>query len=101
MSEFPIITAITLLPFIGGVLVAGLGTGQKRLARSIALGFCFTSLALALVLWKNFSSSSGGLQFKEQVDWIPSLGVQYFVGVDGLGLLMVFLTAIVTPMAML
>ena len=41
------------------------------------------------------------LQFAERHDWIPSLGVQYFVGVDGLGLLMVLLSAILVPMAML
>src|SRR5208283_2721520 len=44
---------------------------------------------------------SGGLQFVEKFNWVPSLGIQYFLGVDGLGLLMVLLTAIVTPLAIL
>jgi len=101
VSDFPIITAITLLPLIGGVVVVGLGGEQKSLARKLSLGFSFASLALALVMWKSFDASSGDLQFKEQANWIPTLGVQYFVGVDGLGLLMVLLTAIVVPMALL
>ena len=56
---------------------------------------------MALALWKAFDAANGGLQFVERADWIPTLGVQYFVGVDGLGLLMVLLTAIVVPMALL
>jgi len=88
-----------VLPLIAGIIIAGLGE-QKKLARGLALFSSFVSLALALMLWKSFDASSGELQFKEQAEWIPSLGVKYFVGVDGLGLLMVMLTAIITPMAM-
>ena len=100
MNGLPLLTLLTLIPFIGGVLVAGLGE-QKKLARGLSLAFGFGSLALALVLWKSFDASSGELQFVERHDWIPSLGVNYLLGVDGLGLLMVLLTAIVVPMAML
>jgi NADH-quinone oxidoreductase subunit M len=101
VSDFPIITAITLLPLIGGLIVVGLGEVRKCLARKLALGLSFASLALAIGLWLQFDSSSGELQFREQADWIPSLGAQYFVGVDGLGLLLVLLTAIIVPMALL
>ncbi|HEU0039030.1 MAG TPA: NADH-quinone oxidoreductase subunit M [Verrucomicrobiae bacterium] len=101
MSDFPIITSITLLPLMGGLMVVGLGEEQKGLARKLALGFSFASLALAIRLWMQFNATSGELQFKEQANWIPSLGVQYFVGVDGLGLLMVVLTAVVVPMSLL
>ena len=100
MSNLPILTLITLLPLIGGIIVAGLGE-QKRLAREIAFAASLLSLALALVLWKCFNAASGDLQFVEKHDWIPTLGVNYFVGVDGLGLLMVMLTAIVVPLALL
>ena len=98
MSNFPLITTLTIMPLIGGMIVVGLGD-QKKLARGFSLAFSFASLALALVLWKNFNAASGELQFVERHEWIPSLGVQYFVGVDGLGLLMVMLTAILVPMA--
>src|SRR5207244_2131890 len=72
-----------------------------RLARSLALGFSFVSLALAVVLWRNFSPATGELQFEETHAWIPSLGVQYHLGIDGLSLVLVLLSAIVVPMAML
>jgi NADH-quinone oxidoreductase subunit M len=100
MSDLPIITILTLLPLVGGVIVAGLA-GRKHLARGLSLGCSFCSLAMVLLLWRQFKAASGGLQYVERHDWIPSLGVQYFVGVDGLGLLMLLLTAIVVPMAML
>ena len=77
---------------------------QRRLAQGLALAFCAMGLLHALMLWVNFDAASGQLQFVERTDWIPSIGadsihVEYFVGVDGLGLLMVMLTAIVTPIA--
>lgn len=99
MNGLPILTLITLLPIIGGVIVVGLQ--DKKLARRFALGFSFVSLGLALGLWKSFDVTNGALQFVEQHEWIPALGVQYFVGVDGLGLLMVLLASIVVPMALL
>ena len=100
MSELPILTIIILLPLVSGIIVAGLGE-QKKLARGIAFISSLLSLALALLLWRSFDASSGDLQFVEKRGWIPSLGVNYFVAVDGLGLLMVLLTAIIAPMAML
>jgi NADH-quinone oxidoreductase subunit M len=99
MNGLPMLTLLTLLPLIGGIVVVGLQ--DRKLARWMALGFSFATLALTLLLWKSFADASGALQFVERHDWIPSLGVQYFVGVDGLGLLMVLLAAIVVPMALL
>ncbi len=100
MSELPILTLITLLPLLAGIIVAGLGE-HKQLARKIALISSFLSLGLVLLLWNSFNAASGELQFVEKHEWIAALGVNYFVGIDGLGLLMLLLTAIVTPMAML
>ena len=100
MSDLPILTLITLLPLLAGIIVAGLGE-QKQLARKIALISSFLSLGLVLALWRSFNAASGELQFVEKHEWITMLGVNYFVGVDGLGLLMLLLTAIITPMAML
>jgi NADH-quinone oxidoreductase subunit M len=100
--NLPLLSILTFVPLVGGGLVVGLGADRKQLARSLALGFSFAALALALVLWVQFDSASGALQFEEQYNWIAKpLTVQYHVAVDGLGLLMVLLSALVTPMAML
>ena len=100
MSGLPILTIITLLPLISGIIVASLGE-QKQFARRLALISSFVSLGLVLLLWRGFNATSGALQFIEKHEWIPTLGVNYFVAVDGLGLLMLLLTAVVTPMAIL
>ncbi len=105
MNHFPIISWITFLPLIGGVILLGIGPAGKSFARGLALFFSLAALGAVIVLWTQFNAVSGELQFVERHTWLPAVGflkgAQYFVGVDGLGLLMVALTAIVTPMAML
>ena len=101
MNALPLLTLLTFLPFIGALMVVGLAQEKKQLARWLSLGFSLGALALALLLWRQFDSASGDLQFQERHSWIPTLGVEYRVGVDGLGLLMLLLSAIVVPMAML
>lgn len=100
MNVFPFISWLTFVPLVGAITVLVFGTKSKQLARGVAFAFAFLALVIALVLWHKFDSSSGGLQFVEVHDWIPTLGVQYHVAVDGLGLLMLLLSAIVVPMAM-
>jgi NADH-quinone oxidoreductase subunit M len=101
MNGFPYISALTFLPLIGGFIVIGLSENQQRLARGLALGFSLVGLVFALFVWSQFDMSSGALQFQESHDWIPALAAHYHVGMDGLSLLMVLLTALVVPMAML
>jgi len=99
--NLPWLTILTLVPLFGGIVVAGLGAEQRRLVRGLALAFSLVGLAGALCLWKHFDASSGDLQFIEKHEWVKSLGIDYFLGVDGLGLLMVMLTAIVVPLSIL
>ena len=97
----PWLTTLTILPLLGGIVVAGLDRERRHLARGFGLGFMLLAAGLALSLWWNFDGGSGTLQFPERYTWIPSLGAEYFVAVDGLGLLMVLLTAFVLPFALL
>ena len=99
--NLPWLTILILVPLFGGIVVAGLGAEQKRLARGLALAFSLVGLTGALCLWKHFNAASGDLQFVEKHEWVKSLGIDYFLGVDGLGLLMVMLTAIVVPLSLL
>ena len=95
------LTILTLVPFLGGIIVAGLGSERKKLVRSLSLATSLLGLGGAACMWLHFNAKNGGLQFVEKFDWVPTLGIQYFLGVDGLGALMVLLTAIVTPLAIL
>jgi NADH-quinone oxidoreductase subunit M len=101
MNALPWITLLTLVSLAGGLAIIGLPSRQGKLARGCALGISLVSLAITLALWALFQNGSGEMQFVELHDWIPSLAVQYHVGIDGLGLVMLLLSAIVVPMALL
>jgi NADH-quinone oxidoreductase subunit M len=101
MSDFPLLSLLTFTPLVGAVLVVGLGQDHGRLARKLAVGFSLLAALMAALLAWSFDARSAGLQFVERHDWITSPKVQYFLGLDGLSLLMVLLTALIVPMAML
>jgi NADH-quinone oxidoreductase subunit M len=100
MNMPSLISCLTIAPLLGAIVVLLVGAQNKKLTRCVALAFAFFALVITLVLWHRFNPAYGGLQFENVHPWIPTLGVQYHVGVDGLGLLMLLLSAIVTPMAM-
>jgi NADH-quinone oxidoreductase subunit M len=58
-------------------------------------------LGLAVGLWASFDHTAGGPQFVDRVEWIPTVGIQYAVGVDGISLLLVLLTAFLVPLCVL
>ena len=94
MSGFPILTLLTVLPLIGAAVA--LWSGKH--ARSVALITALASLAIALWVWTQLPAD-GSMTLVEQHAWAPSLGIQYHLGVDGLGALMLVLSAIVTLMS--
>ena len=94
LAGFPILTVITVLPLIGAVIA--LFSGKH--ARGVALLTCLSSLVLALVIFAGVPGN-GAIGLVELHSWAPSLGVEYHLGVDGLGALMVVLAAIVTLMS--
>ena len=101
MSDLPLITLLTLTPLVGAMMVAGLEPGKRGLARGLGLLFCGGSLLLAGWLWVRFDPGVTQVQFVERHRWIAAVGAEYFVGLDGLGLLMVLLTALVVPFGLL
>jgi len=94
MNGIPILTLLTVLPLVGALLAFGAG----RRARTIALVTSFVSLALALLTWSGLPAD-GGMGLVERFAWVPSLGIEYHLGVDGLGALMVLLSTVVCLMA--
>jgi NADH-quinone oxidoreductase subunit M len=94
----PTLTLLTALPTLGALLLFAL---PRRHARTAALAVSLAALLLTAAIWHQFNSASGLIQFEELHAWIPTLAVQYRVGIDGLGLLMLLLTAIVTPIGIL
>jgi NADH-quinone oxidoreductase subunit M len=99
--SFPWLTCLTVVPLLGGVMVVGLDERFERWSRRLALFFQCLALALvAGVAWQ-FDTSATAMQFVEKASWIPSIQANYHLGVDGLGLLMIALAALVLPFATL
>jgi NADH-quinone oxidoreductase subunit M len=94
MSGIHLLTLLTVLPLVGAAiaLVAG------KHARAVALITSLASLALALVVWTQLPAN-GSIGLIEQHSWASSLGIEYYLGVDALGALMLVLSAIVTLMS--
>ncbi|MDQ6625253.1 MAG: NADH-quinone oxidoreductase subunit M [Verrucomicrobiota bacterium] len=91
------ITALILIPLLGALCVS---VAPQHSARAVALISTVISAILAVLLWRNFDTAAAGLQLAERHAWIPSIGADYVVGVDGLSLLLVLLTSLVFPFAL-
>jgi len=96
----PWLTLILVMPLAGGLLVALLPGSARRAVRQIGLLSTVFALALVLLLIGGFQPGVAGLQFQEQAAWIPSAGISYHLGVDGLSLFLLGLNALLFVLAM-
>ncbi len=99
--DFPILSLINLSPLLGGFVFLFLPSHRKRLLRSSAFLISLVPFFLSLLLLSRFNASEAALQFVEKFYWIPTIGVDYFLAVDGLSLTMVLLTTLLVPLALL
>jgi NADH-quinone oxidoreductase subunit M len=93
---------VGLVPLVGALVVWLLPAGARRLARHVALAVSLGTLAVVVAMALAFDVGNGGaVQFAETYRWIPQLGVSYAVGVNGIGLVMVALAAVLVPVCVL
>ncbi|HXY92830.1 MAG TPA: NADH-quinone oxidoreductase subunit M [Acidimicrobiia bacterium] len=99
--DFPILSAIIAVP-IGGAVVA-LFIPAERPEISKAVGYAVTMITFGFAAWMlwNFDPHAASFQFVQNRSWIPTLGVRYIVGVDGINLFMVVVTALLFPLGLL
>src|SRR5580765_2475729 len=103
LSGWPILSIITLLPAVGAIfilLAPGDAETAGHRARQIALIVTLIDLVLSLVLWANFDTSTAEFQFVESAGWLGG-GINYKMGVDGISVLFVVLTALLMPICIL
>ena len=89
------------LPLIGALILMPMDKENRKALRLVALTISFIDFLITLYLLLSFDQSSANYQFVEQFTWIGSLGLQYHVGVDGLSMLMVFLTGLLSWISIL
>ena len=97
-AAMPILSCLIIFTPILGALVIGLLPGEPlQVPRRAAFALSLIPFGLALIMLAMFQPGVGDLQLTEKVSWIPSLGVNYSLGVDGFSLWLVVLTTLLTP----
>ncbi|MGR3310770.1 MAG: NADH-quinone oxidoreductase subunit M, partial [Candidatus Brocadiales bacterium] len=97
--DYPILTVTVFLPVIGALIV--LFMRKASTIRWITLIVTNATFIAALPLLSNFDKSTYKMQFVEQHSWIPSWGINYFIGIDGISIMFIFLTALLSILCVL
>ncbi|PZP45681.1 MAG: NADH-quinone oxidoreductase subunit M [Azospirillum brasilense] len=104
MAGFPLLSLLTFLPLAGAAVIMCV-RGEEAVvasnARWTALWTSLIVLALSLLLWFRFDTASAAYQFEEQLRWLPEFGLGYHMGVDGISVLFVLLSTVLTPLCIL
>ena len=94
-----LLSLIISVPFVGIVVLAF--APSEPWMRRIALGCTLLAFGLFLILWSGFDPNEQGMQFVERMQWMPTFNIQYAVGVDGISILLVLLTTLLSPLCVL
>ncbi|MFK0683119.1 NADH-quinone oxidoreductase subunit M [Ochrobactrum sp. BD67] len=103
MTDWPILSTVTFLPLVGALLILLIkddSEASRRNIRNVALLTTIFVFILSLVVWAGFDNSNAGFQMVEQVDWMGG-GISYHMGVDGISVLFVVLSAFLMPFCIL
>jgi len=95
-----ILTYMTFIPIFGMLVVLSLPSKAHNLIRWTAAGITVPPLLMAIWLFVNFDRAEAGFQYVEHYRWIPSFNIEYFVGVDGISITMLLLTALLSFLCM-
>ena len=94
-----LVSCMIAVPFLG---IAALSfVPSKEWIRRVALANTLLTVGLAVLLWSRFDLADQGKQFVERAEWMPTFNIQYAVGVDGISILLVLLTALLSPLCVL
>ncbi|MBB3065862.1 NADH-quinone oxidoreductase subunit M [Limibacillus halophilus] len=104
MQGWPILSLVTFLPLVGAAFILFVRGDEEvvaRNARYVALWTSLITFALSLFLWFDFERGTAEFQFVERIEWLPTFGIAYKVGVDGISVLFVLLSTLLTPLCVL
>ena len=93
--QFPILSVLIFLPLLAGIVLLMVPAQRKDWIRGIALGSAAAVLVLSVAVYALYDVAQAGYQFVETAPWVPALGIQYHVGVDGLSLPLMLLSGLV------
>ena len=96
-----VLSLLTWLPLIGGLLILLIPKEQKMLVRVMAAMASGAAFIVSLWVWMHFAAGSPDFQFVEKFDWIPAFHIRYFMATDGLSLAMLVLTTLLSLLAII
>jgi len=96
-----LLTIITFLPLVGAALLFIIPRSKETALKYITLIVMTADFIVSLPLWWNFELANAGPQFVEKYEWIPGHGIEYYMAVDGISLLLVLLTTFLGPITVL
>lgn len=111
MQGIPYLSLVTFLPIIGMVIILMINSSKTNLIKIVSAIVTFLQLVIAIILWQNFNYSAQGIndpnsfqfvekfrwiEIKNVAEWIGTIKIDYFLGVDGLSMPMVLLTALIS-----
>jgi NADH-quinone oxidoreductase subunit M len=100
-NDLPLLSLLIWLPVVGGLITLTSGDRDSTGARRIALAFSIATLLLCIPLYTNFSTTTADMQFEERVVWIEAFNIFYHMGVDGISMPLIILTAFITPLVVI
>ena len=101
MSDWPILSIVTFLPLAGALVLLAVDRQHEAVVKRLTFAVSLLTFLVSLQLYRGFQLNVPGMQFVERTPWIAGFGVQYYVGVDGISLLLVLLTTFLTAIAIL
>ncbi|MGB4058316.1 MAG: NADH-quinone oxidoreductase subunit M [Alphaproteobacteria bacterium] len=104
MIGFPLLSVMTFLPLLGVLIILTIRGEEAAVARNSRFMALYTSLftlALAVYMFLKFDGGSADFQFVEKLEWLKPLGISYHMGVDGISMFFVLLSALLTPVCII
>jgi NADH-quinone oxidoreductase subunit M len=96
-----ILTATIFLPLVFAIILFFLPRENTQRLKLVAVGGSIATFLVSLLLFFGYEATMGGFQFLHKFTWISNLNISYFVGIDGMSLLLILLTTFLTPLALL
>jgi NADH-quinone oxidoreductase subunit M len=98
---FPILSTVIFLPVLGAILILLLKRSAELTTKIISLVFSITTFFISILLFINFDKSTYKMQFVEKYEWIKAWNINYFLGIDGISILFVLLSALAAILCIL
>jgi NADH-quinone oxidoreductase subunit M len=99
--DWSILSVLIWLPIAGGIALLALGDRAQQFGRWLALAVSVATFALSIPLFTAFDTTTAAMQFVEKHEWIHTLNAWYHLGVDGISMPLIVLTAFITPLVVI